>query len=159
MVGETRQFLPPILDPQKLSCVQGAAVSVGEGGVLIVMVEADLTATHFSFFPSSTTTEESSSDFSVSSSEVTLSSVSASTPVVVSDSEPEADDDDDEEVASEEVVVTSSVDVDVVAGVDDTAAAAAAAGVDSVDEVLVAIEESLFAASFLALARSFLSSF
>jgi hypothetical protein len=69
--------------------------------------------------------------------------VSASTPVVVSDSEDDAD-----EVASD------AVDSPVVV----------AAGVVSVDEVDVAVEESLFAVAsariFLALAaRSFLSSF
>ncbi|KAF8815435.1 hypothetical protein BYT27DRAFT_6699639 [Phlegmacium glaucopus] len=121
------------------------AVSVGGGGVEGV-VEVDLTATHFSFsfFPPSSTTAAGSSDFSVSSSEVTLSSVSASTPVVVSDSELE----DDDEVTSEAVASVTGV----------------AAGVDSVDAVEVATEESLFAAvsarSFLAFAaRSFLSSF
>jgi hypothetical protein len=99
-------------------------------------VEADLTATHFSF-PSSTTILEFT-DFSVSS------SVSASTPVVVSDSEELEDDEDD--VTAEVVVSVTTV----------------AAGVSSVDdEVEVATEESLFAAaSFLAcLTRSFLSNF
>jgi len=94
-----------------------------------------LTATHFSFLPSAAFA------LSVSSSEVTLSSVSASVsasaPVLVSDSD---DDVDSEAVPS--VVVE-------------------AAGVDSVDAVDVAAEESLFSArTFLAFAaRSFLSSF
>lgn len=121
----------------------GAAVVLVAGSGV---VEADLIATHFSFFPSSTTASLGVvSDFSVSSSEVTLSSVSASTPVVVSDSEELADD----EVASVVVVVSVTT---------------AAAGVGSVDVVEVAAEESLFtaaaAASFFAcLARSLLSNF
>lgn len=115
----------------------GASVA-GKGVVAVVVVKADLTATHFSFLFSSATAGESE-DFSDSSSEVTLSSVSASTPVLVSDSELE---DEDEPLS----VVTAT------------------AGVDSVDEVEVATEESLFAPvserSFLALARSsLLSSF
>ena len=110
----------------------------GKGVVAVVVVKADLTATHFSFLFSSATAGESE-DSSDSSSEVTLSSVSASTPVLVSDSELE---DEDEPLS----VVTAT------------------AGVDSVDEVEVATEESLFAPvserSFLALARSsLLSSF
>jgi hypothetical protein len=111
--------------------VYGVAVVLMAGSEV---VEVDLIATHFSFFPSSTTVGVVS-DFSVSSSEVTLSSVSASTPVVVSDSE------DDEEVTSTSVTV-------VVTGV-----ITAAAGVGSVSLFAAA------AASFFALARSFLSNF
>ena len=111
-------------------------VGVAAAGVATtVVVDVFLTATHFSF-PSPVA-------LSFSSSEVTLSSVSASTPVVVSDSELDADEVVSDAVASPDVV---------------------AAGVVSVDEVDVAVEESLFAVasarSFLALAaRSFLSSF
>ena len=116
------------------------------------VVEFDLIATHFSFFPSSTTATLVGfvSDFSVSSSEVTLSSVSASTPVVVSDSEELAEDDE----------VTSTSETVVVTGV---TTAAARMGSVAGDEVEVAAEESLFAAaaaaSFFCLARSFLSNF
>jgi hypothetical protein len=107
---------------------------VAAGMAAAVVVDAFLTATHFSF--------PSPGALSPSSSEVTLSSVSASTPVVFSDSELDAD-----------VVSDAVASPDVVA-----------AGVVSVDEVDVAVEESLFAVasarSFLALAaRSFLSSF
>lgn len=120
-------------------------------GVAVVLVagsgvEADLIATHFSFFPSSTTAALGVvSDFSVSSSDVTLSSVSASTPVVVSDSEELAEDDDEVASLVMEVSVTT-----------------AAAGVGSVGDD-VAAEESLFAAAaaacFIFFARSFLSNF
>ena len=108
---------------------------VAAGVAAAVVVDAFLTATHFSF--------PSPGALSPSSSEVTLSSVSASTPVVFSDSELDAD----------EVVSDAKASPDVVAS-----------GVVSVDEVDVAVEESLLAVasarSFLALAaRSFLSSF
>lgn len=110
-----------------------AAVSVGAGNV------CPLTATHFSFLPSSLTA--GSSVLSDSSSDVTLSSVSASTPVV-SDSELELDEED------------SLVEV----------AVASAEGVSVGVVAALVTEESLFAAAsrraFLALARaSFLSSF
>jgi len=115
--------------------VESTGVVAAGVAAAIVVVDVFLTATHFSF--------PSPVDFSLSSSEVTLSSVSASTPVVVSDSEFDADEVVSDTVASPEVL---------------------AAGVVSVDEVDVAVEESLFAVasarSFLALAaRSFLSSF
>jgi len=101
-------------------------------GVAAVVMDAFLTAIHFSFPVALSFT-----------SEVTLSSVSASTPVVFSDSELDVDEVVSDAVASPEVV---------------------AAGVVSVDEVDVAVEESLFAVasarSFFALAACcFLSSF
>jgi len=88
-----------------------------------VVVDAFLTAIHFSF--------PSPMALSFSFSEVTLPSVSASTPVMFSDSEPDADEVVSDGVASPDVV---------------------AAGVVLVDEVDVAVEESLFA---VASARSF----
>lgn len=104
-----------------------------------VLVDAVLTATHFSFLTSSFSSE-ASSVFSLSSSDVTLSSVSASIPVLASDSEVAV------EVAS--VEVEESV--------------VASAGAVSVDEGEVVEEESLFAASaraFFFAARSLRSCF
>lgn len=138
MGGNTKAAFSSIdgVEPQggPYGSASAAAVSVGAGSV------CPLTATHFSFLPSSLTA--GSSVLSDSSSDVTLSSVSASTPVV-SDSELELDEED------------SLVEV---------AAAASAEGVSVGVVAALVTEESLFAAAsrraFLALARaSFLSSF
>lgn len=137
MGGNTKAAFSSIdgVEPQggPYGSASAAAVSVGAGSV------CPLTATHFSFLPSSLTA--GSSVLSDSSSDVTLSSVSASTPVV-SDSELELDEED------------SLVEV----------AAASAEGVSVGVVAALVTEESLFAAAsrraFLALARaSFLSSF